>query len=184
MAEEDKVKWKLGTQKMFNIEGVDRPNQREMMEYITGQKLEDFYNTASESEQLAITRLASGIIYGGRGSMVSASQWDQLLSSPEYQKKMQQMGADTIKAAGGNTREDKLRLKALGLQAQADLPEGNLPVDFNKMPRSATPMRQKSPSITASSADVSDDEADTDAGGLLTDTGTTPFRKRRSLIGR
>ena len=183
MAEEDKVKWKLGQQKTFGIEAIDRPNQREMMEYITGKDLLDFYNTASQDEIREVSKLASGIIYGGRGSMVSASQWDQLLSSPEYQKKMQKMGADLRKAASGNTRESKLRLKALRLQSQADLPEGNLPMSCNQMPKSATPPRQQpKPAITDPSDTPSDDEGG--AGGLLTDTGTTPFRKRRSLIGR
>lgn len=183
MAEEDKVSWKLGQQKTFGIEAIDRPNLREMQEYITGQDMMDFYNTASQEEIKAVNKLASSIIYGGRGGMVSAAQYDQLLSSPDYRKKMQKMGADLRKAASGSTREAKLRMQAINLQAQADLPEGNLPMRFTDMPKSATPPKQQpKPAITDPSDTPSDDEGG--AGGLLDDTGATPFRKRRSLIGR
>lgn len=178
MAEEEKVKWRLGQQKTFGIEAIDRPNLREMQEYITGKDMMDFYSTASQEEIKAVNKLASDIIYGGRGSRVSASQYDELLSSKDYQTKMRKMGTQVMDLAGMSTREAKLRLKAMGLQSQVDLPEGALPMSFNQMPKSATPPKETKPSIS-DSEDGPADEAGT--GGLL--VSKAPLRKKRSLLG-
>ena len=177
MAEEEKVKWKLGHQKTFGIEAIDRPNTREMMEYITGKDMLDFYSTASQSEIREVVKLANGILYGGPGSRVSASQWDDLLSSKDYQTKMRKMGAQVMDLANMSTREAKLRLKAMGLQSQVDLPEGALPMSFNQMQNTSQPKETK-PSIS-DSEDGPAGEAGT--GGLL--VSKAPLRKKRSLLG-
>lgn len=176
---EEKVSWKLGQQKNFGIEGIDRPNLREMQEYITGKDMLDFYGSASKQEIQAVNQLASNLIYGGKGSYVSASQWDELLGSKDYQSKMQKIGADIRKDANDSSRAAKLRMKAAGLQAQVDLPEGNLPQSFNQMPRSATPNRNQ-PSI----ADVkTEDETPSDGGMLSGSNESATFRPKRSLLG-
>lgn len=175
--QEEKVEWRLGQQKTFGIEAIDRPNLREMQEYITGKDMLEFYETASKEEIRAVNKLASDIIYGGRGSRVSASQWDDLLSSKDYQTKMRKMGAQAMDLAGMSTREAKLRLKAMGLQSQVDLPEGALPMSFNQMQNTTQPKETK-PSIS-DSEDGPADEAGT--GGLL--VSKAPLRKKRSLLG-
>jgi hypothetical protein len=175
----EKVKWKLGQQKNFGIEGIDRPNLREMQEYITGQDMMDFYGSASKEEIKAVNQLASSLIYGGKGSYISASQWDELLGSKDYQTKMRKVGSDIRKNANDSSRAAKLRNKAIGLQAQVNLPEGNLPQSFNQMPKSATPNRNQ-PSI----ADVkTEDETPSDGGMLSGSNESATFRPKRSLLG-
>lgn len=138
MAEEDKVKWKLGQQKTFGIETIDRPNMREMQEYITGKDMMDFYKTASKEQVKAVNQLAADMLSGARGGTVSAAQFDQLMSGKDYQAKMQKMGADVMKLAGSTKQEDRRRLKAMNLQAQADLPKGELPQRYTMMPMSSS----------------------------------------------
>lgn len=178
MAEEDKVKWRLGQQKTFGIETIDRPNLREMQEYITGKDMMDFYKTASKEQVKAVNQLAADMLSGARGGTVSAAQFDQLMSDAAYRTRMRKVGADVMRLAGSTNQEDRLRLKAMNLKAQANLPKGELPQRYTMMPMSARSASTTTPSISDAES-VSEDAA----GPSSMLNSKEPLRKRRTLLG-